>query len=273
MELLGRAGADLVVVRRFDLEFSAWTPEKFARNLLARQLHAKLVLVGEDFRFGAHRAGDRPLLEELGRELGFEVQVCGVAADAGGAFSSTRARGAILAGDLAEAQRVLGRWHAISGVVAHGAKLGRTLGFPTANLADVPEMLPPDGIYAVLVDEVLRSKETGGAVALAPGALSIGMRPTIDGAEGRTVEVFLLDFDRDLYGATLRLHLVERLREERRYRVARGAEGADRARRGGGAAGDGGCGEREERIGRVRVASRDHSTPPAPRPAGRAEGA
>jgi riboflavin kinase/FMN adenylyltransferase len=214
VQLLARAGADRVVVRRFDREFAAWAPERFARDLIAARLYARLVLVGENFRFGAKRAGDRAMLEELGKGLGFAVRVCDIAGDEAGAFSSTRARSAILSGDLAAAERVLGRRHALSGVVAHGKKLGRTLGFPTANLEDVPEMLPPDGIYAVLVDEVLPD---GGAKALAAGALSIGLRPTIEGAEGRTVEVFLIDFDRDLYGATLRLHLVARLREERKY--------------------------------------------------------
>jgi riboflavin kinase / FMN adenylyltransferase len=217
VELLARAGADLVVVRRFDREFSTWAPERFARDLIARLLHAQLVLVGEDFRFGSNRAGDRAMLEALGKELGFDVRVCPFATDAGGPFSSTRARAAILAGDLAEAERILGRRHAISGVVAHGAKLGRTLGFPTANLGGVPEMLPADGIYAVLVDEVIPVESGLEARALAAGALSIGVRPTIAGADGRTIEVFLLDFDRDLYGATLRLHFVARLREERRY--------------------------------------------------------
>ena len=213
-ELLVRAGADRVVVRRFDREFAGWAPERFARDLLAERMQARLVLVGEDFRFGAKRAGDRALLETLGVELGVDGAVCAIAGDEGGAFSSTRVRAAILAGDLEAAERVLGRRHALSGVVVHGAKLGRTLGFPTANLGDVPEMLPPDGIYAVLVDEVL---ETGDARALAAGALSIGMRPTIEGAEGRTVEVYLIDFARELYGAKLRLHLVSRLREERRF--------------------------------------------------------
>jgi riboflavin kinase/FMN adenylyltransferase len=214
IELLARAGADRVVVRRFDLELAAWSPERFARDLIAARLSAKLVLVGENFRFGAKRAGDRAMLEELGKGLGFGVRVFDIAGDEAGAFSSTRARAAILSGDLGAAARVLGRRHALSGVVAHGKKLGRALGFPTANLAGVPEMLPPDGIYAVLVDEVLPSGE---AKALAAGALSIGLRPSIDGAEGRTVEVFLIDFDGDLYGRTLRLHLVARLREERKY--------------------------------------------------------
>jgi riboflavin kinase/FMN adenylyltransferase len=213
-ELLVRAGANGVVVRRFDHEFAAWSPERFARELLAARLHARLVLVGEDFRFGAKRAGDRALLAELGRELGFDVAVCPIAGDEGGAFSSTRVRAAVLSGDVAAAERMLGRKHAVSGLVVPGQQLGRTLGFPTANLGAVPEMLPPNGVYAVLVDEV---SDGDVAKALAPGALSIGVRPTIDGATGRTVEVYLLDFVGDLYGKRLRLHFVSRLRDEERY--------------------------------------------------------
>jgi riboflavin kinase/FMN adenylyltransferase len=214
VELLGRAGADQVVVRRFDREFAGWEPSQFARDLIAARLSAKLVLVGENFRFGAKRAGDRAMLAKLGEGLGFAVRVCAIAGDEGGAFSSTRARAAILEGNLDVAERVLGRRHALSGVVVHGAKLGRTIGFPTANLADIPEMLPPDGIYAVVLDEMLPA---GGERALGMGALSIGLRPSIEGAVGRTVEVYILDFDGDLYGRQLRLHLVARLREERRF--------------------------------------------------------
>jgi riboflavin kinase/FMN adenylyltransferase len=213
-ELLARAGADQVVVRRFDREFASWTPERFARDLLAKRLRARLVLVGDNFRFGVNRTGDRARLQELGAGLGFDVGVHAIAGDEEGPFSSTRARAAIGGGDILAAERVLGRRHALSGLVGHGAKLGRTLGFPTANLADVPEMLPPDGIYAVLVDEVLPN---GDARAVAPGALSIGLRPSIDGAAGRTVEVFLLDFTGDLYDKLLRLHLCARLREEKRF--------------------------------------------------------
>jgi riboflavin kinase/FMN adenylyltransferase len=214
VELLQRAGAERVFVRRFDRAFAAWAPGQFARELLAESLRAKLVMVGADFHFGANREGDRAMLRTLGEELGFEVAVHHIAGDAKGAFSSTRAREAILAGDLAEAAHVLGRKHAVSGVVAHGAKLGRTLGFPTANLADVPEALPPDGVYATLVDEIAPD---GTAHALAVGATSIGVRPSVDGAKGRTVEAYLLDFDRDLYGTTLRVHFVARLHEERKY--------------------------------------------------------
>jgi riboflavin kinase/FMN adenylyltransferase len=213
-ELILGLGVDRVVVRRFDPEFAAWSPEAFARRLLASTLQAKVVLVGENFRFGANREGDRARLQELGAQLGFEVYAHAIAGDATGPFSSTRVRSAVAAGDVAEAERVLGRRYAIRGVVEHGAKLGRTLGFPTANLTSIAAMLPADGIYAVVVDECGAS---GPPKALAVGAMSIGLRPTINGAEGRTVEVFLLDFAGDLYGKSLRAHFVARLRDELRF--------------------------------------------------------
>jgi riboflavin kinase/FMN adenylyltransferase len=219
--LLGQAGADLVVARTFDRAFAAWSPERFARELLSESLHAKLVLVGENFHFGAKRAGDRTKLRELGAALGlgpgqggFDVAVHAIAGDESGPFSSTRAREAIVAGDLASAERVLGRRHSLSGFVAHGSKIGRTLGYPTANLAAIEEALPADGIYAALVDELAPD---GSARALAVAAVSIGVRPSIDGATGRTVEAYLLDLDRDLYGATLRVHFVARLRGEEKF--------------------------------------------------------
>ncbi len=211
IELLERHGASRVVVKKFDKAFAAQSPEEFAKNLLANELHASEVVVGQNFRFGAKRAGDFSTLAELGKDLGFSTHAHAVAEDDRGPFSSTRARGAIEKGDLEEAVAVLGRWHATSGVVIEGAKLGRTFGFPTANLGDIPELPPPNGIYAVLVDEL---DPSGRARALAHGAMSIGVRPTIEGASGRTHEVYLLDFSRDLYGARLRVHFVAHLRPE-----------------------------------------------------------
>jgi riboflavin kinase/FMN adenylyltransferase len=152
-------------------------------------------------------------LRTLGAELRFEVTVHSIASDARGPFSSTRAREAIAAGDLAEAERVLGRPHELSGPVVHGDERGRKLSFPTANIEPVPEMLPPDGVYAVRVDEV---RADGVASPLAGGVTNIGVRPTVDGTR-RTVETFLLGFSGDLYGIRLRLHLVERLRPEKKF--------------------------------------------------------
>jgi riboflavin kinase/FMN adenylyltransferase len=213
-ELMAGLGIERVYVRRFDADFSTWSPERFARELVKRDLHAAVVMVGENFRFGAKRAGDLAMLRELGATLGFEVQVHALAKDDAGPYSSTRARACVASGDVAGAIEVLGRPHALSGVVAHGAKRGRTIGFPTANLEGVPELLPTDGVYAVAADAV---GDAGATSALARGVMNIGVRPTVGGAPARTIEVHLFDFDGDLYGARLRIHLFARLRDEMKF--------------------------------------------------------
>jgi riboflavin kinase/FMN adenylyltransferase len=216
-ELLVRAGAERVFVRRFDHAFAAWSPERFASELLAETLKANRVVVGENFRFGADRAGDLALLESLGKTLGFEVGIRGLASDARGrSFSSTRARQAIGDGDLTTAREILGHYHAISGVVGRGAQRGRTIGFPTANVEEIPELVPPNGVYAVLVDRLDANDD---AHALATGVMNIGVRPTVDSAgAARSVEVHLFDLAEDLYGARLRVHIVARLRDEKKLR-------------------------------------------------------
>ncbi len=213
IELLERHGASRVVVKKFDIAFAAQSPLAFATDLLSKELRASEVVVGQNFRFGQKRAGDFETLAAIGNTLGFTARAHAVAEDDRGAFSSTRARAAVAKGDLDEALAVLGRWHSISGVVKKGDQLGRTLGFPTANLHDIAELSPPDGIYAVLVDEI----KEGRPRALARGVMSIGMRPTIAGAVGKTSEVFLFDVDRDLYDAQLRAHFVAYLRPELKF--------------------------------------------------------
>jgi riboflavin kinase / FMN adenylyltransferase len=131
--------------------------------------------------------------------------------DERGPLSSTRARAAIQRGDWDEIERVLGRPHALSGNVVRGDGRGRGLGFPTANLGGIPEILPPPGVYAVLVDRV----DGGAARALGPGVASIGTRPTF--SAGLAVEAHCFDFDGDLYGARLRVHLVAVLRPEKHF--------------------------------------------------------
>jgi riboflavin kinase/FMN adenylyltransferase len=213
-DLMGALGVERVYVRRFDAGFASWEPARFARELVAGALQARLVVVGQNFRFGAKRAGDLALLRSLGAELGFEVRVHATASDARGRFSSTRAREAIAAGDLEEVVRVLGRPHALTGRVVHGAERGRTINFPTANIAPVGEMLPPDGVYAVRVDQL---DDDGEAMPLAGGVTNIGLRPTVADDGGRTVETYILGFAGDLYGERLRLHLVGRLRDEQKF--------------------------------------------------------
>ncbi|MFO0742787.1 MAG: bifunctional riboflavin kinase/FAD synthetase [Labilithrix sp.] len=203
VELLRVNGADDVVVEPFTKELAALTPEEFAKELLSARLHCTAVVVGQNFRFGAQRAGDMNTLRELGATLGFEVVASEIASDEKGPFSSTRVRDAIAAADLGEAAHVLGRPHSISGVVEHGDKRGRTIGFPTANLGQVTELLPPHGVYAVRADD-------------RPGVMNLGVRPTVDGTQLR-IEVHLFDFAGDLYDQPMRVHLVERVREERKF--------------------------------------------------------
>jgi riboflavin kinase/FMN adenylyltransferase len=214
VELLGKAGVDRVYARRFDTAFASWSPQRFAEDLVAGLLRAKVVVVGENFRFGAKRTGDLALLRAIGRDLGFTVHVPDVASDGRGPFSSTRARDAVIAGDLGEARRVLGRPHAVTGVVVHGDARGRTIGFPTANLEEVAQLLPPNGVYAATVDR--RGDRDGSYHWLARGLANLGVRPTV-GGDRRVLEVHLLDLSSDLYGARLRLHFVAKLREEKRF--------------------------------------------------------
>jgi len=226
VELLGRHGVELVVAQRFDARFAALSPEGFVEEVLVSALGARQVTIGWDFRFGARRAGDIPLLTTLGAAHGFSVEVQDVVADDKGPMSSTRVRDALARGDLAEARAVLGRPHAIEGVVVSGDKRGRTIGFPTANVADVEEALPAFGVYAVVCDGAEGSTRAGAGAsteltALARGVANVGLRPTVSGGGVHpSIEVHLFDLPedrRDLYGDTLRVHFVARLREEQRF--------------------------------------------------------
>lgn len=214
LELLGAHGATEVAVEPFSMELAAWSPEQFARDLLAARLGARAVVVGQNFRFGHKRAGNFEALREFGFGLGFEAVAAEVDGDEDGPFSSTRVRDAIAAGEVERAARVLGRPHALRGKVEHGDARGRTLGFPTANLGGAGEMLPAYGVYAV------RARIAGAADRAAHaargGVMNLGVRPTVDGMSLR-VEVHLFDFDGDLYGQEMQVDLVSRIREERRF--------------------------------------------------------
>lgn len=210
-ELLAREGVARLYVQPFDLAFAALSPRDFAARL-STVLRARSVMVGRGFRFGARRAGDVATLEALGRELGFAAAECAIVADEAGPVSSTRVRAAVATGDVREAERLLGRRHSFEGMVVHGDARGRTIGFPTANLGGVTEMLPRTGVYAVCVDRV-----DGAPAALAGGVANVGVRPTVGGDPEVRVEVHLFDTSADLYGARLRVALVDRLRDERRF--------------------------------------------------------
>ncbi len=206
-ELLHAAGADQVVSLVTDAGLLALGPEAFFEDVLVGAFAARAVIEGDNFRFGKDRAGDVRLLRALcdGHGLGFEAVA---AVDVGGvAVSSSRARAALTAGDVRLAADLLGRNYDVSGVVEAGAKRGRTLGFPTANVGGIRTLLPMDGVYAV------RATVNG---ATHPAAANLGPAPTF-GVDARTVEVHLIGFAGDLYGAALGVEFVARLRDTRRF--------------------------------------------------------
>ncbi|MCK6592392.1 MAG: bifunctional riboflavin kinase/FAD synthetase [Polyangiaceae bacterium] len=204
-----------VAVERFDLAWAAQSPAEFAERILAGRFEARVVVVGKNFRFGKDRAGDFEDLTRLGGRLGFETRSHPMVGDERGPWSSSRVREAIARGEVEDAARILGRPHMLSGVVEEGDKRGRTIGFPTCNLPRVPQAMPANGVYAVLLDRV---EEGGRASVLGRGVANIGVRPTVkEGEKAPLVEVHLFDFGGDLYGSELRVHVISRIREERRF--------------------------------------------------------
>lgn len=207
-ELIDELGVDVLCVVPFTPDFSRLPAEAFVHDVLVENLHAALVVVGENFRFGHRAAGDVELLERLGRTFGFAVEGAPLVADDSTVFSSTYIRSCIDAGDVRAAAAALGRPHRLEGVVVRGDQRGREIGFPTANLlVHKFAAVPADGIYAGwLVRRGQRMR----------AAISIGTNPTFSGRE-RRVEAYILDFDGDLYGERVALDFVAHLREMRRY--------------------------------------------------------
>jgi riboflavin kinase/FMN adenylyltransferase len=217
LELLAATGIDYVFVVHFDGERSLEGSEDFVREVLVGQLHVRVVVVGEDFHFGHRRKGDVALLAQLGKECRFEVVGLDLVGLPGldGPVSSTRARIALASGDVDLATRLLGRLPEIHGIVEHGDHRGRTIGFPTANVA-VPGdiLLPIDGVYA---GWYLRPAGSGDEQPHA-AAVNIGRRPTFYEESGLLlVEAHLIDFDGDLYGEQARVRIAARLRGEVRF--------------------------------------------------------
>ena len=202
------AGIEIAYICRFTREFAALPAEAFALRL--RQSHgARRVLVGKDFRFGAKRAGDVALLAATGARLGYEVETLATVADGNERVSSTRVREALFAGDLELASRLLGRPYAICGRVVHGAKLGRNLGYPTANIALPPGRPVMTGVFAV--------KCAGVATRGLEGVASLGYKPVVAKDGPATLEAFLFDFSGDLYGRRLSIEFLKKLRDEAKY--------------------------------------------------------
>jgi riboflavin kinase/FMN adenylyltransferase len=205
--LLRGLGVDLVIPLTFNTEFAKLTAREFV-TLLQRHLLMRGLVIGPGFALGRGREGNAAVLKELGDELGFTVEVVEPLTLDGSIVSSTAIRGALSQGDMRATSQLLGRNFKLSGLVVGGTERGHTLGYPTANIkVDPDQALPRDGVYATRAlqgDRVFKS------------VTNIGVRPTFDGGV-RTIEVFLMDFDEDIYGKELSIELVERLRGEVRF--------------------------------------------------------
>jgi riboflavin kinase / FMN adenylyltransferase len=204
-ELLAEAGIDATVMLTFDEAFSRQSADNFVRDILVGALHARIVFVGADFRFGAHGTGDVALLQKLGPELGFEVRIVEAMKSEGTRrVSATWIRELLSNGDVETAARLLGRAATVRGVVVRGEQRGRTLGFPTANLSPQLEgFIPADGVYAGWL--------TLDGQAL-PAAISVGNNPTFAGVPERQVEAHVLDRELDLYDREVEVSFVSRIR-------------------------------------------------------------
>jgi len=206
-ELLHAAGVDHVVILQTSPALLALSPEAFFEDVLARQLAAKGIVEGYDFRFGRGRAGTNATLRSLCEAAGIACEEISQVKHRDEPVSSSRVRAAIVSGDVGSAAELLARPYRISGTVVTGAKRGRTIGFPTANLGDVPTVLPGNGVYAVraMVDGTMWS-----------AAANVGPNPTF-GEDARKIEVHLIDFTGDIYGKPMTVEFVTRLREVRPF--------------------------------------------------------
>ena len=209
LEALAEAGIQGTAVVRFTRELSQWDPEAFVRAVLVEWLHVSEVWVGANFLFGRDRAGNFSLLRTLGARYGFRAEKIDPVRYREFVVSSTRIRRLVAEGRVDEAGALLGHVYSIDGEVVRGAERGRGLGFPTANLRTANELVPPNGVYATTtrIDEAV----------IHPSVTNIGVRPTFGDVYEPVIETHVLGFDRDLYGARLRLGFVQRLRDERAF--------------------------------------------------------
>ena len=220
-------GVDRLYIGRFNARFAALTAEQFIEEILVRGLGARHLMIGDDFRFGKGRQGDFALLEATGKTAGFTVEAMHTLVHEGERVSSSAVREALAEGDMPHAARLLGHPYSISGRVMHGDKIGRSIGFPTANIQLKHRSPPLMGIYTVSVEGLVDTPW--------PGVASVGVRPTINDAGRPTLEVHLFDWKAECYGAHLKVNFLAKQRDEERYDTlealtAQIARDADQAR-------------------------------------------
>lgn len=207
-EMLDYHGIVRTLVLRFNAGLAALPAERFIKEILVDGLRVEYLVVGDDFRFGKDRAGDFRMLQAAGAKYGFDAAATPTQTHAGERVSSTRVRRALADGDLALASELLGRMYRMSGKVIRGDRIGRQLGYPTANLRRAQKRLPLSGIFLVRV--------YGLDGAPLYGMASAGTRPTVNGQHAQ-VEVYIFDFDRDIYGEHIEVEFLEKLREEEKF--------------------------------------------------------
>lgn len=205
--LIEASGIDFLLIINFDPDFAAMSATDFVERILVGKIGLKRLIIGYDYAFGKQREGNISLLKKLGLQFTFEVEELLPISDGSIIYSSSLIREMIADGAVAEVIRYLGRNFSIAGRVVHGANRGKSLGFPTANIATDKELIPADGVYAVKVKIEDR---------LYDAACNIGFNPTFDSVR-KTIEVFIFDLDEDLYGREIRVYFFERLRSEQRF--------------------------------------------------------
>ncbi len=209
LQALAEAGVDRVIVEHFNQHFASLSPALFIRQILVEGLQVKWLIVGDDFCFGAKRAGNFAVLVEAGKKYGFEVVGLPTVAHEGSRISSSGVRAALAEGDFTRARELLGHPYTISGRVLHGRKLGRTLGFPTANLRIAHRRPALTGIFVVQVH--------GLASHALPGVASLGVRPTVEDNGRVLLEVHVFDYTGNCYGKLIHVEFLEKLRDEAKY--------------------------------------------------------
>jgi len=209
LKLIELYGVDQVYVCRFSARFASLSAADFIQRILVKGLGTSYLMIGDDFRIGRGRTGDFTMLQRAGQEHGFKVDTMSTIDWEGERVSSSAVRDALESGEVEHAERLLGRAYQLSGRVMHGEKLGRQLGFPTANLQVKRKRLPLQGVFAVTL--------SGIEAEPLPGAASLGVRPTVTSGLKPVLEVHLLDFARDIYGAHVTVNFKHKLRDEKKY--------------------------------------------------------
>ena len=209
MNAMAKAGMDNIIVEHFNATFASQSPHEFIENIVVNGLHTKWLMVGEDFCYGAKRAGNIATLKEAGKQYGFIVETLPAVTIDGHRVSSSAVRAALAAGDFGRVHTLIGHPYTISGRVVHGQKLGRKLGFPTLNLRVAHKHPAVTGIFVVQVHGLSEQP--------LPAVASLGVRPTVEDAGRVLLEVHILDFDETCYGKLVQIEFLQKIRDEKKF--------------------------------------------------------